>query len=190
MGIFTSKIFIGVIAGGFTLAGAGLLFTGADTLKDASEYVKDASTRLVQFEENEAILVGKISSLRENANQEIGRLTKEKESLQLTVEQLKTELDIAKESLHSNEEVLKDLQKEYDEKTRMLAEANQLLEAAYELSKEGDKRVKELEGELDKANKAVQNHGEIVSSERSKSKHAKPLTKDELDSISTSIEGQ
>jgi hypothetical protein len=40
MGLFTSKIAIGVLAGGFTLAGAGLLFNGSETLQNASNFVK------------------------------------------------------------------------------------------------------------------------------------------------------
>ena len=42
MAIFTSKIALGVLAGGITLGGAGLLFSGTDTLDRASAWTEDA----------------------------------------------------------------------------------------------------------------------------------------------------
>ena len=50
MGIFTSKIALGVLAGGITLGGAGVcMFTGTDTLDKASAYVTNSSERIIQF---------------------------------------------------------------------------------------------------------------------------------------------
>lgn len=69
MPLFTSKIAAGILAGGFTLGAAGLLFVGADKLEDASNYVKETTLELIQFEENENTLLEKISALKKNANE-------------------------------------------------------------------------------------------------------------------------
>lgn len=71
MGLFTSKIVVGVLAGGFSLAGAGLLFDGSATLENASNYVKDAGSRLTQYESNENSLLAKFNTLKTNANANI-----------------------------------------------------------------------------------------------------------------------
>jgi hypothetical protein len=65
MGLFTSKIAIGVLAGGFTLAGAGLLFNGSETLKNASNFVKDAGNKITQYESNENSLLSKLIYLKQ-----------------------------------------------------------------------------------------------------------------------------
>lgn len=75
MGLFTSKIFAGVLAGTIGaggLVGLGLVFNGSDTLNQANSFVEDAKNRLVQFEQNENTLLGKIGSLKDNANTVIG----------------------------------------------------------------------------------------------------------------------
>ncbi|WP_340371502.1 hypothetical protein [Peribacillus sp. FSL E2-0218] len=71
MGLFTSKIAAGVVLGSFTLAGAGLVFTGTGTLQQATDFVKEAGSKLTQFEGNEKILVSKINTLRDSANSKI-----------------------------------------------------------------------------------------------------------------------
>jgi chromosome segregation ATPase len=71
MGLFTSKIAIGVLAGGFTLGGAGLLFNGSETLQNASNFVKDAGAKITQYENNENSLLEKFNILKTNANSSI-----------------------------------------------------------------------------------------------------------------------
>jgi chromosome segregation ATPase len=71
MGLFTSKIAIGVLAGGFTLAGAGLLFNGSQTLQDATNWAKDAGNKITQYESNESTLLSKLTNLKADANSKI-----------------------------------------------------------------------------------------------------------------------
>jgi chromosome segregation ATPase len=71
MGLFTSKIAIGVLTGGFTLAGAGLLFSGSETLQNASLFVKDAGSKIIQYESNETNLLTKFNALKTDASSKI-----------------------------------------------------------------------------------------------------------------------
>jgi peptidoglycan hydrolase CwlO-like protein len=71
MGLFTSKIITGVLAGGFTLGGAGLLFGGTQTLSDASQFVKDQGNKIVQYESNQNSLLNKIGTLKADASGKI-----------------------------------------------------------------------------------------------------------------------
>jgi len=71
VGIFTSKIALGILAGGFTLAGAGLLFNGTETLDRASAFVQNSGERLTQFEANENSLISKIGLIKDDANSKI-----------------------------------------------------------------------------------------------------------------------
>lgn len=71
MGLFTSKIAIGVLTGGFTLAGAGLLFSGSETLQNASNFVKDAGNKITQYESNENSLLSKFNTLKTDASSKI-----------------------------------------------------------------------------------------------------------------------
>ena len=250
MGLFSSKIFAGVLVGGFSLLGAGLYFNGTDELNDAEKYVKDASSRLIQYESNENELLAKLSRLKGDANSRIEAanaiieskdssikeklaaievLNEEKATLQnnitalnQTVASLQTALKDAETALNSNTDQLKNLQAQYDAKVSELEtltvqltksqndykvlqtqyeaktaeltaanskinELNQFLQYAYDKAKEGDKHVKELEKELEKANKEVEKLAKVVSSERSKSQDAQPLTQAELNAIDTAL---
>jgi chromosome segregation ATPase len=85
MGLFTSKIALGVLAGGFTLAGAGLLFNGSDTLKNASQFVQDAGNKITQYESNENSLLSKLTTLKTDANSKI-------DTANATIEQKKKDI--------------------------------------------------------------------------------------------------
>jgi chromosome segregation ATPase len=213
MGLFTSKIFAGVLAGGFTLAGAGLLFTGHNTLQDANAFVKDSSNKLVQFESNEGSLLSKLNLVKTDANskiatangviadkkQELADLTAKKEalegqitSLQSDITSLQGQLDSTKGDLDSTKKALSDKTAQYDAKVAELAKANatikqgeQLLQYAYQKAQEGDKLVSQLEGELKKANDDVAETGKVVDQAKQDTKDSQPLTSDEVNAVDT-----
>lgn len=120
MGLFTSKIAIGVLTGGFSLGSASLLFTGTETLHNATTYVKEAGTNLIEFKGNEQTLLAKIGLVKENANDKIesantiiadqkaeiinlksqvSQLTADKENLINEVAQLKSDISELKTKL-------------------------------------------------------------------------------------------
>lgn len=155
MGLFTSKIAIGVLAGGFTLAGAGLLFTGSETLQNASSFVQQAGNKITQFEVNENSLLDKIATLKSDANSkievanakiaekkvkigelegQISSLTSEKEALMAEVASLESEitglqaeLNTANANLASTQAALDEKTAQYDAKVAELNKANKTI---------------------------------------------------------------
>lgn len=73
MPVFSSVIFKGVVVGGFSLAAAGLIFTGTQDLKDASEYVKKTTAKIVQYEISENSLLEKVGVVKAEADEKIGK---------------------------------------------------------------------------------------------------------------------
>lgn len=215
MGLFTSKIFAGVLAGGFTLAGAGLLFTGTDKLQDASDFVNDAKNRLVQFESNEGALLGKITSVQTDANAKIDSknvtiadITGKKEALESQVAELNSTIeglnsqitalqsDLAGEQAdhQATQDALDTKTAEYNAKVAELTKAkadianlNAVIKYAEQKAKEGDVLVKQLEGEITKANAEVDALDVVVNDAETQSADAQPLTQAEIDAVDTSI---
>lgn len=208
---------MGVMAGGtITLGGLGLLFTGTDKLDDIKDFASDASSRLVQFEDNENSLLEKLGLIKEDAKSkltasaaQIKELEKQKGELDGTVEglngqitDLNTQIAGLKESLtkeqgdHTKTKVeLAKKTEEYNAKVTELEVAKKtqkelegMLKLAYEKSQEGDKLVKQLEGELEKANAEVDVANQAVEAEKAKATEANPLTQEEIDAISTTVE--
>lgn len=156
--LFKSKIITGVLAGGFTLGAAGLLFTGTDTLEKASDFVRDAGGKISQYEQNENALLEKIGLLQtdasgkiqeanatiEDLNVQIDNLDRQKTSLEENIEDLKTEItnlntDIAalekfledeKDAHNITKEELETAQANYDEAIRSLEAKEAELEEA------------------------------------------------------------
>jgi chromosome segregation ATPase len=229
MGIFTSKIITGVIAGGFTLAGAGLLFSGSDTLHNATSFVKDAGARLAQYEQNENTLIGKIGAVKadastklasanetiDNLNGQITTLSNEKATLQSTVDGLKSDIDGLKASIadlnaklaaeqgdHAKTKAALDAKTaEYDAKVKELGTANASLAAAnkkiadyeaaarvaLEKAKEADQHITQLEGEVQKANAEVADHGRVVDEVKADTSADQPLDQADIDAIDTTV---
>lgn len=216
MGLFTSKIFVGVMAGTVTLGGLGLLFNGSETLEKASNFVRESTSNIVKYEDNENALVAKIGTIKENAKasnqqkqEKIAQLETQKAELEATVEGLNSnitrlngEIDALKVTLDSekaNHQATKDQLSakvaELDTTKAELAKAKKevanltgLLQEALKKSKEGDKLVSELEGELQKANAEVEAHGDVVDENKEVVKDKAPMTQEEIDAIGTDVE--
>jgi chromosome segregation ATPase len=145
MGLFTSKIINGVIAGGFTLGGAGLLWGGHDTLQNANQFVQDSGAKITQYASNEGSLLNKIGMIKADAsgkittanntiadlhnqvatlNTQISTLTDEKAQLTSQVSDLQTQVktlqgqitDLQNQLATANNKNA-DLQKQLDAKT-------------------------------------------------------------------------
>jgi chromosome segregation ATPase len=213
MGLFTSKIFLGVIAGGFTLAGAGLVFTGHDTLQNANSYVQDASAKLVQFQSNQDSLVGKIGQLKTDSNtkitaangtiaqdnQAISDLTAKKADLesqlaaiQTNITALQGQLASATGDLATTKKALDDETAKYNSTQDQLNKANATIqqdeEAAQDAlakSKQADGLVAQLEGEIQKANADVAQTGQVVDKAKQDTQNVKPMTNDEVGAVDT-----
>lgn len=215
MGLFSSKIAIGVLAGGFTLAGAGLLFNGTQTLQDASTYVQDAGNRLVQYEMNEGQLLEKIGLIKadglnklEDANSTIADLEGKKEQLEVEIANLNNEVtelghevtnlqaelqsariahEDTKAQLQAKIEELNAKSKELSVAKKKINELEGLLVFAYNKAKEADGHIAQLEAEVLKANEEVEAHGEVVEEVKGQTEDAQPLTQEEIDAIDTEI---
>lgn len=222
MGLFASKIGIGVLAGSFSLGAAGLLFSGSETLQNASNFVKDAGNRLVQFEDNENSLLNKISLVKTDANSKIDTangiiaenkkaitdlksqidtlktektaLEEQVKNLQAEIATLQADLEKSNSDLASTRAALDEKTKQYDAKVvelnaanKKIKELNDLLHWAYTKSKEADKHVLELEGELQQANQEVDAHGKVVDETKAKTEGAQPVSKEEVDAIGTEL---
>jgi chromosome segregation ATPase len=213
MGLFASKIFTGVLAGGITLAGAGLAFTGHDTLQDANNYVKDSASKLVQLQNNQDSLLNKIDVVKTDANTKIstanGVIAQDKQSiddlnakkaqlesdiatLQSQIASLQSDLDSTKGDLSNTKQALADKSAQYDAKVAELNKANDkikqeeaLLQYAYQKSKEADGLVTQLEGEVTKANSEVAETGKVVDQAKQDTQNVKPLTTDEVNAVDT-----
>lgn len=183
MGIFTSKIAIGILAGGFTLAGAGLLFTGSDTLSNASTFVSNAGERLMQYDQNEDALKGKIGVIKTNANSkistanvaisgletdkatlsteivglntEIEGLNTDIAALKVEIEDLKVKLATEKTDHVATKKLLSDKTKEYNAKVAQLNITKGLLDVANKANAALIKTLAELTEQAVKADKLV-----------------------------------
>lgn len=97
MALFTSKIFVGVMASSaVTLGGLGLLFNGSETLQNASNDVKDFSKKLVQFEDNEKSLMDKIGAIKVNASEALSGKDAEIAKHEETIKTLTSDRDFWK----------------------------------------------------------------------------------------------
>lgn len=105
MGFFASKVGAGILAGTLTvgtMGTAGLLFTGSDTLDNATTFVQEAGAKITGYEASENSLIGKITNLRDDANNKISTANAEIDSLEVNVADLesqKTELEGTVETL-------------------------------------------------------------------------------------------
>jgi chromosome segregation ATPase len=152
MGVFSSKIIVGVIAGGFSLGGAGLLFTGGQQLEDASNFVNEAKGKIVQYEVSENSLLSKLGLVQTEANgkiqdannvitskntqlaeqlQEINRLTDHADMLQGqvhelkgTIDDLRADLSTSNTNLEATRQQLTEKTAAYDAKVQELQRAN------------------------------------------------------------------
>ena len=217
MGLLSSKIGIAVLAGGtITLGGLGLLFNGSETLQDASNYVRDSSEKIIQYEANENNLFGKLTTLKANADAKsqaqqntIAQLESDKAGLQeivtglegnvdtLTaeVERLTATLNTEKGDHQATKEQLANKVAELNQAKTDLANAqNQIkslegtLNWAQDKAAKADKLVGELEVEVQKANAQVEAHGTVVEENKEATKDDVPMTQEEIDAISTEVE--
>lgn len=216
MGLFSSKIGIAVLAGGTISLGAlGLLFNGSETLEEASSFVRDSANKIVQYEANENNLVGKISTIKANAEANsqaqqarIAQLQSDKAGLQETVrglegnvttltaevERLTTTLNTEKGDHQATKDQLAIKTAELTQAKTDLAKAqkqikdlNGTLNWAQQKAAQADKLVGELEVEVQKANAQVDAHGNVVDEKKEATKDAVPMTQEEIDAIETDV---
>lgn len=216
MGFFTSKIFAGVLGTGFTLAGAGLVFTQTETLNHIKDFAHESSAKIVQYEANEQALLDKINVLKTNANSKIAdanntidankkeiaeledkkaQLESQISSLQSDINSLQSQLDSTSGDLASTKQALEDKTNQYNAKVAELNKANdtikkykELANYAYNKAKEADKHVTQLEGEVQKANAEVADTGKVVDQAKDQTKDDQPLSQDEVDGINTNVD--
>jgi chromosome segregation ATPase len=157
MGLFTSKIALGVLAGGFTLGGAGLLFTGSDTLQNASNFVKDAGNKIVQYQSNQDALLGKINTLKSDATSKINTANATitvKQSkindLQGQITQLQTDKSALESQVSTLQGQIKDLQ---DQLTKANGDLDATKKSLADLTNQYNQKV----AELNKANQTICN---------------------------------
>lgn len=223
MGLFTSKIAVGLMAGSVTLGGLGLLFTGTDKLEQASQYVQETTAKITQYEANENSLLNKVTAVKSDADSKITNanaviagkkeVIAQKEEMIVTLESAKStlenevatlkseivalEADLAQANgdLEATRTALAEKTAQYDAKVvelnkanKTIAELNNLLVWAKNKAVEADKHVAELEGELQKANQAVDAHDAVVKQAKTDTADKAPMTQEEVDSVDTSTE--
>lgn len=129
MPVFSSVVFKGVIAGGFSLAAAGLIFTGAQDLQQASEYVKQTTAKITQYEVSENSLLEKIGVVKNDANEKItqanGVITSKKAQIE---EQLAQINDLSGQKAQLESEIA-GLRTDIDNLNASLTQANTDLDA-------------------------------------------------------------
>jgi chromosome segregation ATPase len=255
MAIFTSKIVAGVVAGGFTLVGAGLLWTGGDAIDSAKQTLGGLGEKITGYETSENALIGKINALKKAAdekivaangvisgkNGEIDKLGSDNTALKTTVDglkkdietnlaqlqevrdqlsaksgeleksqgesaALKAELDAKIQSLKVAQDSINTLSAQVDQLSKdktALTNQNQELNNAKEAlakenaklkddiawgvnkAKEVDGHVKQVEGEITKANEQAADLDVKTSEVKAETDGAAPLTQEEVDAIDT-----
>jgi chromosome segregation ATPase len=129
MAVFSSVIFKGVIVGGFSLATAGLLFTGTQQLEDASNYVRETTAKITQYEVSENSLLQKLGGVKNDANEKISQANGVITSKNGEIERQLAEINALSETKTQLESDIAGLQTDIANLNASLTEANTNLEA-------------------------------------------------------------
>lgn len=148
--IFGSKIVAGVLAGStFTLAGAGLLWAGGGTIDGAKQVLVDTKDKIFNYEQNENTLLGKLATLKKNADETIQKANGLISSKNAAIADLDTKngaLTDANGELSKNKADLEAAKKALEEEKTKLTGHNGELEASIvSLNSQLDEQIKTLE---------------------------------------------
>lgn len=204
-----AKLFTGIISSIVLSVGTAFAFNGTDTLLVASEFIEEAKNKIVQFETNENALVNKLGIVQNDANQRIRtandvianlesnvmQLQRDLQSLTQEITSLEKQLQKEKDDHNQTIQQLHTLQTDYSNKVNELEQVMKELDSANDYIVNTDQRIEELESmfnqavsEIQKANAAVQTHGEIVREAQEATSDANPLNTEDINNLPVELE--
>ncbi|MQR94627.1 hypothetical protein [Fictibacillus phosphorivorans] len=213
MGVLSTKVIAGVVAGTVTLGAVGVAFTGGETVDNVKSQLIDMKNKIVSYEASEIGLLDKIGFIKADATDKLTEangkivdaktkikdLEAEKTLLQTQINHLndevtglKADLDMANATIITKEAEIARLQEELNgvnaDLDTLQAEYDALLADYNALVEEND----DLKAEANRANAEVQEANDKVAELQETSTQVttviegmSPLTESELNAIGT-----